>query len=219
MLTWCSGAFGIGVNENITEVYIWLCQNWIPGDEIFLFGFSRGAYTARAVAGLVHHMGLLDRANLDNFHRVYHLFQMRDQKDHKQHWEEWANENLSTAGGDSERPVRAPGQVKLKVVGVFDTVQSQGIPRTHWIKNPSYNKKYAFHDAFISNSVENAFHVLALDEFRPSFSPTLWFKPTDGSNKTVLRQTWFCGAHSDAGGSYDDAEPYDTSDLSLLWML
>ncbi|KZV98390.1 hypothetical protein EXIGLDRAFT_728123 [Exidia glandulosa HHB12029] len=192
-----NGAFGVGVNENVCEAYVWLCMNWIPGDEIFLFGFSRGAFTARAVAGLIRNLGLLERASLGGLHSIYSMFEKRDEDDaHRKAWAEWADVNLQ----DSAGAARAPGQVDIKVVGVFDTVQSQGLPRTAWIENFGYNKKYTYHDTFISDNVENALQVLALDEFRPAFSPTLWFLPTNPSNKTVLRQTWFSGAHSDAGG-------------------
>ncbi|KAJ6533674.1 hypothetical protein B0H19DRAFT_964982, partial [Mycena capillaripes] len=212
-----SGAFGVGLNENVCEAYIWLCLNWIPGDEILIFGFSRGAFTARAISGLVFHLGIIDRSNLGAFHSIYDAYTKREEKGHEQIWARM-KEQLQDGRGGSD--------IKIKVVGVWDTVKSLGFPENERVRRVTsalgWDRKYAFHDATTCDNVENAFQALALDEKRAAFSPTLWYLPssaTTGTAKTNLQQCWFPGAHSDVGGSYADAQPFDSSDLSLLWMI
>ncbi|KAJ6504982.1 hypothetical protein C8R45DRAFT_923284 [Mycena sanguinolenta] len=297
--TW-SGAFGVGLNENVCEAYVWLCLNWIPGDasagqaprgsiqaprpllsgmlphlslpysqiilqfqttnphiepptghitllqrsgcphyrcinqlilrptEIFIFGFSRGAFTARALSGLVQNLGMIDRSNLGEFHSIYDAYSRRAEgPNHEQTWKR-EKERLQNGLGCSNLDI-----VRIKVVGVWDTVKSLGFPENERVRLITaalgWDRKHAFHDAFTCNNVENAFHALALDEKRAAFSPTLWYLPsptTDGMAtrkadgvKTNLLQCWFPGAHSDVGGSYVDTQPFDSSDLSLTWMI
>ncbi|KAJ7140974.1 hypothetical protein C8R44DRAFT_866645 [Mycena epipterygia] len=213
--TW-SGAFGVGLNENVCEVYIWLCLNWIPGDEIFIFGFSRGAFTARAISGLVNHLGIIDRSNLGSFHSIYDAYMRRAEEGHEQTWADMKTTFPEAKSG------RGGGDVKIKIVGVWDTVKSLGFPENERVRAFTHafgwDRKHAFHDATTCDNVENAFHALALDERRAAFSPLLWHLP-EASTKTNLQQCWFPGSHSDVGGSYEDAQPYDSSDLSLLWMI
>ncbi|KAJ7696263.1 hypothetical protein B0H17DRAFT_929744, partial [Mycena rosella] len=200
-----AGAFGVGLNENVCEAYVWLCLNWIPGDEIFIFGFSRGAFTARALSGLVLHLGIIDRSNLGAFHSIYDAYTKREQEGHEQTWARMREELQDGRGGSD---------VKIKVVGVWDTVKSLGFPENERVRRVTsalgWDRKHAFHDATTCDNVENAFHALALDEKRAAFSPTLWYLPssaTPGTAKTNLQQCWFPGSHSDVGGSYADAQP------------
>ncbi|KAJ6544558.1 hypothetical protein DFH09DRAFT_1389857 [Mycena vulgaris] len=231
--TW-TGAFGVGLNENICEAYVWLCLNWIPGDEIFIFGFSRGAFTARALSGLIFHLGIIGRSQLGQFHSIYDAYSKREEPEHTATWEDKKKDLQGSLG------CRDLNIVKIKVVGVWDTVKSLGLPENErarrWISALGWDRKHAFHDAFTCDNVENAFHALALDEKRAAFSPTLWYLPSSTTGgktttkagevttqtdevKTNLQQCWFPGAHSDVGGSYEDAQPFDSSDLSLMWMI
>ncbi|KAJ7144283.1 hypothetical protein C8R44DRAFT_865236 [Mycena epipterygia] len=213
--TW-SGACGVGLNENVCEAYIWLCLNWIPGDEIFIFGFSRGAFTARAISGLVNHLGIIDRSNLGSFHSIYDAYMRRAEEGHQQTWAD-----MKTTFSDANSG-RGGGDVKIKVVGVWDTVKSLGFPENEGVRAFTHAfgwaRKHASHNATICDNVENAFQALALDERPAAFSPMLWHLP-ETSTKTNLQQCWFPGTHSDVGGSYADAQPYESSDLSLLWMI
>ncbi|KAJ7857469.1 hypothetical protein B0H14DRAFT_2507400, partial [Mycena olivaceomarginata] len=199
--TW-SGAcvFGVGLNENVCEAYVWLCMNWIPGDEIFIFGFSRGAFTARALSGLIQTMGMIDRSNLGAFHSIYYDYTKRNVKGH-------TKKKLQPGWG-------VPGEeIKIKVVGVWDTVKSLGFPKTERARGIkatiasalAWDNETDPHDAETCTNVENAFHALALDEKRAAFSPTLW--STADPEKTNLKQCWFPGAHTDVGGSYEDTQP------------
>lgn len=106
------GAFGLGLNENVCEAYIWLCLNWIPGDEIFIFGFSRGAFTARAISGLIAELGLIKRSKLGKFHSAYDAYTKRAEKGGK---EEWDSVKLKF---DNRNAGRRAVDVKIKVVGV-----------------------------------------------------------------------------------------------------
>ena len=118
-------------------------MNWIPGDEILLFGFSRGAFTARALAGVIGALGLLPRASLGAFQTIYSLYSKRGESEaDKKRWEEWAHPDSNNVGTDA----RAPGQVKIKAIGVWDTVKSLGIPPIDRVKSWGYNKKHLFHD-------------------------------------------------------------------------
>ncbi|KAJ7792754.1 hypothetical protein B0H14DRAFT_3889701 [Mycena olivaceomarginata] len=212
--TW-SGAFGVGLNENVCEAYVWLCLNWIPGDEIFIFGFSRGAFTARALSGLIFHLGIIDRSNLGEFHSIYDAYTKPAEKpNHDQTWKSKQKE-LQDGLGCSDLDI-----VKVKVVGMGHC--QEGLPENErvrrWIEAFGWDRKHAFHDAHTCENVENAFQALALDEKRAAFSPTLWSLPSSMA-KTHLQQCWFPGAHSDVGVSYADAQPFDSSDLSLMWMI
>ncbi|KAJ7029428.1 hypothetical protein C8F04DRAFT_1043250, partial [Mycena alexandri] len=211
--TW-SGVFGTGVNENVCEAYVWLCMNWVPGDEIFIFGFSRGAFTARALSGLIQTMGIVDRKNLGAFHGIYNAYIKRNVKDDKK-----TELQLQPGWG-------VPGhEIKIKVVGVWDTVKSLGFPQSGRVRTlkstlasaVGWDAEIEPHDAETCTNVQYAFHALALDEKRAAFSPTLWSKAVP--KQTELKQCWFPGVHSDVGGSYADAQPFDSSDLSLLWMI
>ncbi|KAF8134082.1 hypothetical protein K438DRAFT_1787381 [Mycena galopus ATCC 62051] len=172
--------------------------------EIFIFGFSRGAFTARALSGLVQNIGIIDRSNLGAFHSIYDAYSKRNEQGH-------GKKKLQPDWG-------VPGEeVKIKVIGVWDTVKSLGFPKSD--SASASDSEADFHDAETCKNVENAFHALALDEKRAAFSPMLW-STTDGKKTNLnLKQCWFPGAHSDVGGSYADAQPFDSSDLSLLWMI
>lgn len=134
-----SGAFGSTLNDNVCEAYNFLANNWGPGDEIFLFGFSRGAYTARALAGLICNAGLLETRFMDNFHDMYKAFQantdgtaFRETK--------WATDNWNLYSKYLQK------DVKIKVVGVWDTVGSLGLPETGPVSYLNLNKAYRFHN-------------------------------------------------------------------------
>ncbi|KAF7979874.1 hypothetical protein HWV62_40649 [Athelia sp. TMB] len=206
---------GFGLNENVCEAYLWLASNFVPGDEIFLFGFSRGAYTARAIGGLIAHIGIIpkpvDSMESVDFQKVYAKYSK-------------PGRNFKAEGITEEFGWKS--MQTIKVIGVWDTVGSLGLPMTS-----NLTRSYAFHDTTISGYVENAFHALSLDERRASFYPTLWSLPTGkepydrdfiyigGARKCNLKQCWFPGDHSDVGGSHADAKRGDFSDIALAWMV
>lgn len=196
------GAFGDGLEDNIYDAYRFLIANYEPDDEIFLFGFSRGAFTARSIAGMIRKCGILDRLHVQKYVDSLKLY--HDPSTHPDDVPAQAFRAENSCCGDQRIPI--------KCVGVWDTVGALGIP-LRGLRGLT-RKDYTFHDTELSGSVEFAFHALAIDEHRAPFEPTLWLeKPKP--NQTVS-QTWFVGVHSDIGGGY--AETF-LSDIALQWMM
>jgi uncharacterized protein (DUF2235 family) len=190
------GTFGYGLSENIRDGYHWLAENFRPGDELFLFGFSRGAYTARSLAGLIRKCGILSNANESLVHQAYDLY--RDKNIHPDSPEATA---FRTSFAQETR---------IKFIGVWDTVGSLGIPATGV---PFSRDFYQWHDTELSKIVDYAYHALAIDEHRKDFVPAVWTvrKPEN----LDVEQRWFVGAHSNVGGGYpDDPLP----NLALAWL-
>ncbi len=196
------GAFGVGLSRGVQAVYRFLVANYEPGDEIFLFGFSRGSYMARSTAGLVRNAGILKPANVDQIPRAYALY--RERAVHPRDLES----QLFRRSYSHPDP-------RIHFVGVWDTVGALGIP---WSGVPAFerfNRRWSFHDTQLSRIVDNAFHALAIDERRKPFQPAVWKQNPAAVNQT-LEQVWFSGVHCDVGGGYPDT---GLSDLALLWMV
>ena len=213
------GAFGRGLDKNILQGYAYLTQTYTEGDDIYLFGFSRGAYTARSLVGLIRNSGLVRRDHLpsvtlvnrsakdiegllnpllehDLIEEAYDLYRTRD-------------EGPDTPTAQSFRQSYSK-EVPIKFLGVWDTVGALGIPHDsfEWFNK----RKYQFHDSQLSGIVEHAYHAAAVDEHRGPYKVTLW-EPTEPVQN--MEQRWFIGAHSDVGGGYKDRR---LSDIPLRWM-
>ena len=192
-----SGAVGLGLARNMRDAYAFICNNYLEGDEIFLFGFSRGAYTARCIGGLIGFAGLLGKRDLDRFLELWKAYKERDP--------------AALAGFDTRKKGAA-----IKCIGVWDTVGSVGIPEDLAKFDVLFKQYYGFFDATLGAHVEHAFHALALDERRKNFVPTLWVQTPEGKAKgQEIKQVWFSGVHSDVGGGYPE---HGTSDIPLAWM-
>jgi Uncharacterized alpha/beta hydrolase domain (DUF2235) len=190
------GAVGLGLSRNVRDAYAFLAANYCEGDEIFLFGFSRGAYTARSVAGLIGWVGLIHKADMDDFALLWEGYRLRahpGQPDVRTHFQE-----------------RYVG-VSIKCVAVWDTVGALGIPGH---LGDMFTQFYQFQDTNLGPHIENAFHALALDEHREDFLPTLWSKLPNAPGNQRLEQVWFPGAHSNVGGGYAE---HGLSDVALAW--
>src|SRR5689334_11453401 len=177
------GGTGIGLSANVRAAYSFIVDNYLDGDEIFLFGFSRGAYTARSVAGLIGHVGLLRKRDMCNFDEVWDYYRLpRVQRD-----------RLESAFL-AKFPDRVPReQVRIRCIGVWDTVGALGIPHSRFCRS-----EFQFHDTNLSPRVDFAFQALAIDEQRAPFVPAIW-KTTPTPGQTV-EQVWFAGVHSNIGG-------------------
>ena len=201
------GAFGWGLSQNIQEAYRFLIEHYDPRDELFLFGFSRGAYTARSTVGLIRNSGILKREHSGRVRRAYDLYRRRD--------------DASRPSGIEAQLFRRmyAHEVRIRCLGVWDTVGALGIPvgipwlPVSWLH--FINQRWEFHDVKLSTFVEHAYQALALDERRPQFTPTLWEQQPDASDQH-LEQVWFAGVHTNIGGGYQDT---GLSDLTLLWMI
>jgi len=203
------GYFGFGLFENIRQGYEKLVDWYQAGDEIFLIGFSRGAYTARSLVGLIRNAGLLKPEHRDKIEQAYKLYCQRD-------------EGPDTEEAKIFRRNYSLSEVRIKFMGVWDTVGALGIPiklleKFSSVKNfvEHFNQEhFGFHDTKLSSIVEHAYHALAIDEHRQPYEATLWSN-TEYSPHQVVEQRWFIGAHANVGGGYRDTQ---LSDISLKWM-
>ncbi len=210
------GSVGVGLGKNIRSAYKWLCDNYRPGDRIFLFGFSRGAYTVRSLAGMIGRCGLLDPSGLDEsqiWSRIKTAYDngYRKRKEKEEWAKEWAfhkEEKMECEDGN-ERSF-----IPIHFLGVWDTVGALGIPNNFAILNLLDNlREYSFHDTALGCNIIHARHAVAIDEKRASFSPTLWSNTKKRKN---VKQVWFPGVHANVGGGYVDT---GLSDIALKWMI
>jgi uncharacterized protein (DUF2235 family) len=193
------GAFGDGLFQKIKDGYTKIAHVYEACDELFLFGFSRGAYTARSLAGMIAICGLPTKDFDDQL--VETAFQAYRNKDQRA-------QLLATLNDYGMY------DAKLTMVGVWDTVGSLGIPAIFGGVSPLI---CGFLDTSLHPDVLNAYHALAIDERRAQFPPTLWTSQSPGQ---TLEQVWFCGVHCDVGGGYaDDSSGTALSDLTLGWMM
>jgi uncharacterized protein (DUF2235 family) len=197
------GAFGKGLDDNIRDCYRFLIQNYSPGDELFLFGFSRGAYTVRSLAGLLRNSGLLRLESADQEDEAFGLYRARNDAAHP---------NATQATWFRAR--HAHPAVPITCIGVWDTVGALGLPVEFF--DGFTHRKHAFHDVTLSGRVQNAFHALAIDERRKPFAPTLWEQPAEDLGRNWVEQAWFPGVHANVGGGYPDSS---LSDIALRWMI
>jgi uncharacterized protein (DUF2235 family) len=200
------GAFGAGLAKNVRDAYRFLVETFEPGDEIFLFGFSRGAFTARSTAGFVRNCGILRRDHVEHLDDAWALYHSGDPSTHPRSTEaELFRRSFSVETG-------------IRFIGVFDTVGSLGVPIADVPGAALINRHVQFHDTELSGRVDGAFHALAMHERRGTFSPTLWTVPRDQprTSSQDLEQVWFSGVHSDVGGGYARR---GLADITLLWML
>jgi uncharacterized protein (DUF2235 family) len=196
------GAFGFGLFHNVIACYRFLAQNYEPGDEIFIIGFSRGAYTARSVAGMLASVGLLTKRALveERLPEAVHLYQGTRMPEGAfgESVDEFKHDHCHAA--------------KVTFLGVFDTVGALGVPGFE-------RDTPKFHSVQLSDQVLCARQALAIDETRLKFAPTLWEAPEEPADAPTadprVKQVWFEGAHSDVGGGYAQT---GLSDTSLLWM-
>ncbi|KAI6136605.1 hypothetical protein F5141DRAFT_994649 [Pisolithus sp. B1] len=214
------GATGSSLGEKIQEAYAFIAQNYSPGDEIFLFGFSRGAYTARMVAMLIGIIGVLDKTNMDYFEEIFATCQKLGKSTDKTEiarlnaqLEFWA----SPESHEKERISLASNTFSIKCVGVFDTVGSVGLPEEITHKSPSTTSIFGFPSTWLGDHIERAYQALAINETRVDFDCTKFEQTESGRGKgQILKQCWFAGSHSDIGGGWHE---HDLSDLTLTWMI
>lgn len=205
------GSLGAGLSNNVREAYRWLVGHYQEGDQIYLFGFSRGAYTARSVAGLIAKCGLLqaDAGSHLTVEQLYTRYQRGKDAEPIYRLDHLARTNARPLTADETLLLSHSRRVPIKLLGVWDTVGALGVP---WTEAPLIGRgNFYFHNTNPSSIYEHAFRALAIDEHRGPYEPTLWtrFIPesTAGAVKPPpvigsLEQRWFVGAHSNVGGGY-----------------
>ncbi|KAF2197581.1 hypothetical protein GQ43DRAFT_475313 [Delitschia confertaspora ATCC 74209] len=222
------GGTGEGIGEHMREAYSFLANNYDQGDSIFLLGFSRGAFTARSIAGLIGGMGLLEKAGLPWFYLIFRDWEHAGVEGYKPMlpnaipgFEISAPptdiENYLTSYRNELKKRGLTREVEIQAIGVWDTVGALGIPTPKFIQQlglPDFLNDYKFFDTSLDNHIKYAFHALALDEQRSPYGPAVWERKP--GCHTVLKQTWFPGVHSNVGGSYDDT---GLADITLAWMM
>jgi uncharacterized protein (DUF2235 family) len=197
------GAFGAGIEDNIRNLYRFIVYNYEPGDELYFFGFSRGAFTVRTLAGFMNFVGLVEKDDDYYVPEIYRCYE----KNKRPGSDEWKRAFHNVQG---TRPCP-----EIKFIGVWDTVGALGAPGVIGKVAGAFNgNKYAYHDVGLNGNIVNAYHALAIDERRNPFKPTLWTRP-DGWSGT-LEQTWFPGVHSNVGGGY---KPDGLANEALHWII
>ena len=198
-----SAAAGFGISQNIKECYQFLFENYQAGDQIYLFGFSRGATTVRSLSGFIHMFGILPKSRPELIDQAYAIYQMSDSACREK-----------KAGAFIER--HHTMWTRIKFVGVWDTVAALGVPfkSLDFYINLIPGLGHTFHNLQLSDSVVHARHALALDDERLTFHPSLWDKTI--TDEQTLKQVWFCGVHTDVGGGYEEQ---GLADEALQWML
>ncbi|MEP1472407.1 MAG: DUF2235 domain-containing protein [Halieaceae bacterium] len=195
------GVSGRGMIKNIQDGYRFIVQNYRRGDQIFLFGFSRGAYTVRCLAGMLNNCGVLKRELADSIPDAFGFYKNRRVRPGSVRAADWRQQKTGR---------RSRGVVDF--IGVWDTVGALGMP-TRVLAFAE--ERDLFFDVELGSNIKMARHAVAIDEQRADFQPTLWH-PKDSVD---MGQVWFAGVHADVGGGYAAAKGQRLlSDLPLAWM-
>jgi uncharacterized protein (DUF2235 family) len=204
------GGFGYGLSHNIRSAYRFLVKEYEPGDDLFLFGFSRGAYTARSLAGLIRNCGILRADAASQVDAAFAFYRDRTSTTHP-----------SSLASEIFRRMYAHDSADIHFIGVWDTVGALGIPSNlpGWKECSriyrGWEHMWGFHDTQLSSHVRYAYQALAIDEEREPFRPCLWTQDPDPGQQT-LEQVWFSGVHTEVGGGSSSSS---LSDIALLWLV
>jgi uncharacterized protein (DUF2235 family) len=202
-----AGITGDGLEDNLTDAYSFLSWNYTTGDEIFVFGFSRGAFTARSLCGMIRKSGLLHRVYIDQVQEAYSQYRSKAKPDDD--------------GPSTFRRNYSYDPIPIAYIGLFDTVGQLGVP-AGWFSGV-FNRKYKFHDLNLSSRVKSARQACAIDEDRRVFPLTPWtnlddlnqergFQPNDPN--APYQQRWFPGGHGEVGGGSGST----LSNITLCWV-
>ncbi|MEE9452228.1 MAG: DUF2235 domain-containing protein [Gammaproteobacteria bacterium] len=206
--------------QSIKDAYAFIVKNYTKESEIYLFGFSRGAYVVRSVAGMIRKCGILTEAGfedqLDNAMKLYRNLQLdrnsMEAEMFRAKYTMMPKDTMKQMANGSHK-MRIQHNIKIKFLGVFETVGALGIP-TKGLTNLN-NEKYQFHDTMLSPDVMSAYQALAIDETRSAMMPCVWKAPMH-IKEQMIEQCWFAGTHANIGGNFSDE---GLSNISLHWML
>lgn len=206
------GAFGWGLSRNIQDLYKSLASNYNPGDKLFLFGFSRGAFTVRSLAGMITRCGIVKRANYPSAE----AFAAAVNEAFK------AYKAARTDGGEAAKRFKAAnsyGDEKITCIGVWDTVDAIGVPFDGLRVALDWLFKNSFHRHDLSPNIAYGYHALSIDDQRKTFHPVMWDEKLsiqNGRNEGSIEQVWFSGVHANVGGGYPKK---GMAYVTLDWMM
>ena len=187
--------FGVGISKNIRECYEFIFENYQSRDQIYLFGFSRGAFTVRSLSGFLNMFGILPKSRRELIDAAYDIYKIRNPVTRKTKADDFLSRHHTM-------------RCEIKFLGVWDTVGALGLPIKFLDGWGPF--KHKFHDTDLAPNVEHGCHALSIDDERLAFHPTLW------NVHQSVEQVWFPGVHSDVGGGYPKQE---LSDIALEWMV
>lgn len=222
------GALGLGLIDNVVEAYRHLVFLYEPGDEVYVFGFSRGAFTARSLVGFIRFSGLLARADLQRIPEAVRRYserrfetaerRQRRNAEWRARFAPWFMVDPEDAEIYADYGATTAVPFDIAFLGVWDTVGALGVPG-HFTAAPFFNRKFAFHDTGLTPMVRAARHAVGIDERRRSFRPTLWTNLETlnaGHDMPPYRQQYFPGDHGSVGGGGDIT---GLSALALDWVM
>jgi uncharacterized protein (DUF2235 family) len=213
------GAIGLGLKSIIQDSYSWLARNFEAGDEIYLVGFSRGAYAVRALAGLIGASGIARGANKDAIEAAWQFYRVKPQIRAGRSRPGFGDQKRIIAYRSLERKAAFHKERRIACVAVWDTVGSYGIPAGIGLAPLARYFALAvlgFHDTYFGDHIDVGLHGVAIDEHRRPFVPTLWTMPKGRAPRGHVEQTWFAGAHCNIGGGYAES---GLSDDAFAWLV
>ena len=193
---------GQGFSKNILDCYSFIFENYEADDEIYLFGFSRGAATVRSLSGFIHLFGILPKSRADLITEAFAIYMIKNKAKRIEKSKVFIEKHSNM-------------WCKIKFLGVWDTVSALGLPVKGISAVLDWLIPHQFHSFDLSDSVEFARQALSIDEERKSFLPVIW-NPVENDTTGKMKQVWFSGVHTDVGGGYDEE---NLSNISLKWML
>ena len=193
---------GAGMSRNIRQCYRFIFENFEAGDQIFLFGFSRGAATVRSLSSFIHYFGILPKSRPELIKRAYKIYKT-------------SNADKRKARADAFVSRHHTMWTRIRFLGCYDTVAALGLPfkAASALLDGLPGFRHKFHNFTLSESVEDAFHALAIDDERKVFHPVLWDR--EKKDYQTIKQVWFCGMHTDAGGGY---KQQGLAGIPLTWL-
>lgn len=213
------GAIGLGLKKIVLDCYDLIVADYEAGDEIYIFGFSRGAYAARALAGLIGASGVARRSNTDLFEIAWQHYRVSPASRLQPQQAKSGEQAKISQYKSTEAAGAFHDNRSIKCVGVWDTVGSYGIPAGFGLAPLA---RYVallflgFHDTSFGEHIDVGLHAVAIDEHRRPFVPTFWTIAQGQQPKGHVEQTWFAGTYCNVGGGYPDS---GLSDLALIWMV
>ena len=193
---------GAGISKNILECYTFIFENFEAGDQIYLFGFSRGAATVRSLTSFIHYFGIIPKSRPELIKQAYKIYKIENEPKRKRKADEFVSKHHTM-------------WTRIKFLGCYDTVAALGLPikPLSVLMNIIPGMQHKFQNFKLNETVENAYQALAIDDERKTFHPILW--DPEALPYQTIKQVWFCGMHTDVGGGYNEQE---LSDIPFSWM-